>query len=82
MTAYRGEEAPKPIPCGGCGKFIQQSTASYALDGSLCCPACASSSQIEAAQERGRQGMSFNNNWVRVAIVIALVLVRLLLRFG
>ena len=32
MTAYRGQEQAKLIPCGGCGTFIDPSKATYALD--------------------------------------------------
>ncbi|MEP7120202.1 MAG: hypothetical protein ABJE95_04790 [Byssovorax sp.] len=82
MTAYRGQEQPKLIPCGGCGTFIDPSKATYALDGKLSCPSCVSSAQISTANQRGREGMSFNNNWVRVVLILALVVLRLLLRFG
>ena len=82
MTAYRGQEQPKLIPCGGCGTFIDPSKATYALDGKLSCASCASAGQISAANRRGNEGLSFNNNWIRIALVVALVLVRLLLRFG
>jgi len=82
MTAYRGQEQPKLIPCGGCGTFIDPSRATYALDGKLSCPSCAAAGQISAANRRGSEGLSFNNNWIRVALIVALVLVRLLLRFG
>ena len=82
MTAYRGQEQPKLIPCGGCGSFIDPSKATYALDGKLSCASCAAAGQISAANRRGNEGLSFNNNWIRVALVIALVLIRLLLRFG
>jgi hypothetical protein len=82
MTAYRGEDAPRPIPCGGCGTFIDPKTATYSLDGDLSCRACASSVQIDAAEVRGREGISLNRGWVRVAIILALVGLRLLLRFG
>lgn len=80
MTAYRGGEATKPIPCGTCGTFIDPRSATYALDGTLSCPRCASSKQIHAAEERGSQGVSFNKAWVRVAVIVTLVLLRLLLR--
>jgi hypothetical protein len=84
MTAYRGQDqgAPKLIPCGGCGTFIDPSKATYALDGKLSCPACAASGQISAAQARGSEGISVNRGWVRVAVILALVALRLLLRFG
>jgi hypothetical protein len=82
MTAYRGAEAPKPIPCSGCGTFIDPKTATYSLDGDLSCPSCASSVQISAAEVRGREGTSINRGWVRVAVILALVALRLLLRYG
>ncbi len=80
MTAYRGGEATKPIPCGTCGTFIDPRTATYSLDGTLSCPRCASSDRIYAAEVRGSQGVQFNKAWVRVAVIFALVLLRLLLR--
>ena len=82
MTAYRGQEQPRLIPCGGCGSFIDPSKATYALDGKLSCASCAAAGQISAANRRGNEGLSFSTNWIRVALVIALVLIRLLLRFG
>lgn len=81
MTAYRGGDATKPIPCGTCGTFIDPRTATYALDGTLSCQRCASSKQIHAAEARSSQSVSVNSGWVRVAVVMALVLLRLLLRF-
>jgi hypothetical protein len=80
MTAYRGGDATKPIPCGTCGTFIDPRSATYSLDGTLACPRCASSHQIHAAEVRGSQGVSFNKAWVRVAVIAVLVLLRLLLR--
>jgi hypothetical protein len=82
MTAYRGGEGPRLIPCGGCGVFIDPSRATYALDGNLSCPACASSGQISAAEVRGREGLSFNRSYVRVALLLGLVVLRLLLSYG
>lgn len=82
MTAYRGGETTKPIPCGTCGTFIDPRNATFSLDGSLSCQRCASSDQIDAAAARGSQGVSFNRAWVRVAVIGVLVLLRLLLRFS
>ena len=82
MTAYRGSDATKPVPCGTCGTFIDPRTATFSLDGNLACQPCASRGQIDAAKVRGSEGLTFNRTWVRVAVVAGLLLLRLLLRFS
>ena len=82
MTAYRGNDATKPVPCGTCGTFIDPTTATFSLDGNLSCQPCASRGQIDAAKVRGNEGLTFNKTWVRVAVVAGLLLLRLLLRFS
>lgn len=82
MTAYRADNAPKPIPCSGCGTFIDARSASYALDGTLVCAACSARGQIEAANVRGRESMSFDRVWVKIAIVVFLVGLRLFIKYG
>lgn len=82
MTAYRGSDETKPVPCGTCGTFINPTTATFALDGSFSCQPCASRGQIEAAKVRGSEGVSINRGWVRVAVIATLLVLRLLIRFG
>ena len=62
--------------------FIDPRTATFSLDGNLSCHPCASRGQIDAANVRGSQGVSFNRGWVRVAVIGTLLLLRLLLRFS
>jgi hypothetical protein len=82
MTAYRGSDETKPIPCGTCGTFIDPKAATFSLDGNLSCPPCASRGQIEAAKARGNEGVTFNKAWVRVAVIAGLLLLKLLFRFS
>ncbi len=82
MTAYRSQDATKPVPCGTCGTFIDPKTATFSLDGNLSCQPCASRGQIAAAEVRGLENPSSNSGWVRIAIVVALVMLRLLLKLS
>lgn len=79
MPAYRGGESSKLIPCGTCGTFIDPRSATYSLDGKLSCDRCAASFQIDAAQVRSFQTSS-SNPWLRVAVIVGLVLLKVLIR--
>ncbi len=81
-SAYRSGNGPNLVPCAGCGTFIDPTTALYSNQGELVCRPCHTKGEISAATVRGNAGVSYDRTYLRVGIVVALILLRVLIRFA